>query len=73
MGKAYLRDPWNVLDFVIVVLSFVSALSQQGNLRAFKTLRTTRAIRPLRILSKSKGMKQVGKRAATATAKIMTT
>ena len=59
MGKAYLRESWNILDFLIVVLSIVSMVAND-KLRAFKTMRTARVVRPLRILSKSDGMKQVG-------------
>ncbi|KAF6257951.1 Ion transport protein-domain-containing protein [Scenedesmus sp. NREL 46B-D3] len=44
---SYLRNPWNVLDFFIVVL---------GGLRA---LRTLRALRPLRVASRLEGMKVV--------------
>jgi len=44
----YLRDAWNWLDFVVVVISWVSILGIGGNLSA---LRTFRVLRPLRTLN----------------------
>eukprot|EP00951_Prasinocladus_malaysianus_P047523 scaffold650820_cov50-Prasinocladus_malaysianus.AAC.1 len=58
LKRAYLREPWNVLDFVIVVLSVLSLCFDSPNLKVFRALRTARAIRPLRLLSKSQGMRQ---------------
>ena len=57
---AYLRDPWNVLDGVIVVVALVSLSPQgEGDLSALKTLRALRALRPLRMISRAPGMKLV--------------
>ena len=60
-GKGtYLRDSWNILDFVIVsfsvltwILDSVSSISVSF-LRGFRALR---ALRPLRMVSKNEGMK----------------
>ena len=60
-GKGtYLRDTWNVLDFVIVsfsvltwILDSVSSISVSF-LRGFRALR---ALRPLRMVSKNEGMR----------------
>jgi voltage-dependent calcium channel L type alpha-1D len=60
---AYIRNPWNVLDFIVVVVSLVdtyyelSNASGQQNLSSLKALRAIRALRPLRIISKSKDLK----------------
>jgi hypothetical protein len=56
--NAYLKSGWNQLDFFIVCLSLVSVIgdSQMG---FFKALRTLRALRPLRVISRSQGMKMV--------------
>ncbi|KAG2489238.1 hypothetical protein HYH03_012259 [Edaphochlamys debaryana] len=49
----YLRDGWNVVDFVVVVLGFVDIFSS-GNLTA---LRTVRVLRPLRAVTRISGMR----------------
>ncbi|GIM17343.1 hypothetical protein Vretimale_19883, partial [Volvox reticuliferus] len=50
---SYLRDGWNVLDFLVVVMGYVSLLSP-SNLTA---IRAFRAMRPLRTINRVKGMK----------------
>lgn len=60
--KTYLRDPWNILDFIIVFFSIVTwvlqayATSDVTFLRGFRALR---ALRPLRVVSKNEGIKTV--------------
>lgn len=60
--KTYLRDPWNILDFIIVFFSFVTWILQAyagedvSFLRGFRALR---ALRPLRVVSKNEGIKTV--------------
>jgi hypothetical protein len=55
--KGYLRDPWNVLDFVIVVTGWVAFFVQEGvNLQA---LRSLRILRPLRNISSISGLKDL--------------
>lgn len=49
MPKAYLRSAWNILDFVVVVISMIQlATNDSGNLESLRSLRTLRALRPLR-------------------------
>lgn len=49
MPKAYLRSAWNVLDFVVVVISMIQLVTNDsGNLESLRSLRTLRALRPLR-------------------------
>ena len=56
--KAYLRDPWNVLDFVVVVTGYIPFVlnSNSVNLGA---LRTVRVLRPLRTISSIKSLRVV--------------
>lgn len=45
---AYLRDPWNVLDFFIVLSAYVTLLPSTPSIGM---IRTVRVIRPLRTLA----------------------
>eukprot|EP00198_Chlamydomonas_reinhardtii_P012138 XP_001701475.1 voltage-gated Ca2+ channel, alpha subunit [Chlamydomonas reinhardtii] len=49
----YLRDGWNIVDFTVVALGFVDIFSS-GNLTA---LRTVRVLRPLRAITRIRGMR----------------
>ena len=60
-GKnSYLRNHWNILDFIIVVISLVSVSipdeSSEG-LATFKVIRMARLLRPIRVISKNDGLK----------------
>jgi hypothetical protein len=54
--RSYLRDPWNVLDFVVVVISLISLIPNVPNL---KSLRTLRVLRPLRSINAVPSMKRL--------------
>ena len=57
---AYLTDSWNVLDFFIVIISWLSIISSgDSSLSALRSLRTFRALRPLRMISRNPGLKLV--------------
>jgi len=63
IGKhTYLREPFNILDFVIVLLSIISYILDYVSkidisyIRAFRALR---ALRPLKLVSKNDGMKMI--------------
>ena len=61
-GKtSYARDPWNVMDLVIVFFSiFTIILSSQGggnDLSILKVFRMLRVLRPLRFLKRNLGLK----------------
>lgn len=63
-GKfAYLKDNYNILDFVIVVFSILSwvleSLDTGIDISYLKALRALRALRPLKLVSKNEGMKLV--------------
>ena len=56
-GKhAYLRSGWNVMDFVLVLISLVGIVPGVPNL---SVIRSIRVLRPLRTLSKVAGLKRV--------------
>ncbi|EYC26334.1 hypothetical protein Y032_0010g1096 [Ancylostoma ceylanicum] len=50
---AYLRNAWNILDFIIVVIGLVSTVLSRMNIQGFdvKALRAFRVLRPLRLVS----------------------
>jgi hypothetical protein len=51
-GKnSYLRKPWNVLDFIIVILSIISQSSLSNDFKVIKVLRI------LRLISRHQGLK----------------
>ncbi len=53
----YFRDKWNILDFVVAVEGLVSLVfSQSSSLSGF---RLVRVLRPLRTLSRLRGLKLV--------------
>ena len=54
---AYLRDAWNVVDFVIVVCGWVSYLF--ANVSAFSVVRVVRVFRPLRSVNRIAGMRRL--------------
>ena len=60
--KTYLRDSFNQLDFVIVVISIVAWVleSLEGfDISFVRAFRALRALRPLKLVSKNEGMKLV--------------
>ena len=58
--QAYIKQPWNVLDFIIVMISilglFADLIPAFGRL---KSLRILRVLRPLRLLQRNPGMKLI--------------
>lgn len=61
--KTYLKDPFNQLDFIIVVFGIINwileAVTQDASLSFVKGFRALRALRPLRVVSKNEGIKTV--------------
>ena len=53
---AYLRDGWNVLDFLVVVLGLVASSGLIGN---YTSIRTVRVLRPLRTLTAVEGLRKL--------------
>lgn len=54
--KSYLRDSWNILDFIIVISGYVPLLFAGGSTN-LKVLRSFRVLRPLRTISGIEGLK----------------
>jgi hypothetical protein len=66
--EGYLKDPWNILDFVVVLVAWISSDYQWvtmpwgsagSGVGALKTLRSLRALRPLRTIQRLPGMRLV--------------
>jgi len=57
---SYLRNSWNVLDFIVVVISIISTFSSSNSdLKALRSLRALRGLRPLRVINRAPGLKVV--------------
>lgn len=54
--KSYLRDPWNVLDFTSLAVSYISLLPGVPN---FKPMRILRVMKPLRSINSIPTMKKL--------------
>ena len=56
---SYMRDAWNILDFMIVQFSFLTwileAIAGDTNISFIRGFRALRALRPLRVVSKNEG------------------
>lgn len=61
--RTYLKDAWNILDFMIVQFSFLTwileAIAGDTNISFIRGFRALRALRPLRVVSKNEGIKTV--------------
>jgi hypothetical protein len=53
---SYLRDPWNILDFIVVIMGLISLLPMVPNL---KSMRNMRLLRPLRSINAVPSMKRL--------------
>ena len=50
---SYLKGPWNILDFTIVILSLTSIMFRDVDIGMFKIIRLIKVLRPLRMISKN--------------------
>lgn len=61
--KAYLRSGWNILDFIVVLVSWITILAALVPAMQFldfiKVLRVLRALRPLRLIARMESMRIV--------------
>jgi len=55
--KAYLRDGWNVLDFIIVVGAILPYIIGENNNIDISALRVLRVLRPLRTISNIRSLR----------------
>ena len=51
--KAYLRNKWNILDFIVLVTSIIDYFSNRPSLKVIKSFRALRALKALRAASKN--------------------
>lgn len=57
-GKnSYIRNPWNILDFLIVASATISVIFSNIDLGFIKSLRVLRVLRPLRLIAKHRGLR----------------
>ncbi|XP_053185142.1 sodium channel, voltage-gated, type I-like, alpha [Scomber japonicus] len=51
LGKfTFLRDPWNWLDFSVIVMAYVTEFVNLGNVSALRTFRVLRAIKAISVI-----------------------
>jgi hypothetical protein len=55
--NSYLRNGWNIIDFVVVVISIISMMITSDKMKIIKIFRLLRVLRPLRVISRNKGLK----------------
>lgn len=58
--KTYFKTGWNLLDFVIVLVSVLGTVLDTlgvAEIPLFKSMRTLRALRPLKALSRFEGIR----------------
>ena len=57
-GKdAYLKSSWNILDFIIVITSWLP--TGEGSNETLQSMRSLRVLRPLKTVSKSRKLKVI--------------
>eukprot|EP00050_Salpingoeca_kvevrii_P014645 m.38383 g.38383 ORF g.38383 m.38383 type:complete len:1677 (-) comp5887_c0_seq1:4731-9761(-) len=56
---AYLRDPWNVLDGLVVTGGILNYALQSLDVSAIRILRVLRVLRPLRAIKRQEGLRHV--------------
>ena len=54
--NSYLRNSWNVLDFLIVSFALLS-YTMKADISFIKVLRVARILRPLRLIQRAQGLK----------------
>jgi len=57
--RAYFKDAWRLLDFAIVAVSVASLASANAEVKALRSFRVARALRPLRLASRHPGLRLV--------------
>jgi hypothetical protein len=55
--ESYLRDSWNIIDWIIVCFSVVTVTGFASGLGFFKVIRLIRILRPLRMISRNEGLR----------------
>ena len=55
--NSYIRNGWNIIDFLVVLISIISLLITNVKFSGVKILRLLRVLRPLRVISRNKGLR----------------
>lgn len=55
--ESYLRSGWNIIDVSVVIISIVSLGITSTGLKFVKIFRLMRVLRPLRVISRDKGLR----------------
>lgn len=55
--NSYLRNGWNIIDFIVVIFSVAGFIVTGNRLKIVKILRLFRIMRPLRVISRNKGLR----------------
>ncbi len=59
-SDSYFRDQWNIVDFLVVVVFYVTTCTPSAAQYSFlRTVRAFRALRPIKLISKHAGIKHV--------------
>ena len=57
--KSYLRDPWNSLDFLVVLSAIVEIFAGQHGSKSVRALRVLRILRPLKSINAFPKMRRI--------------
>uniref|UniRef100_A0A8D0HP20 Sodium channel protein n=1 Tax=Sphenodon punctatus TaxID=8508 RepID=A0A8D0HP20_SPHPU len=47
----FLRDPWNWLDFIVIIMAYITEFVNLGNVSALRTFRVLRALKTISVIS----------------------
>ena len=56
-STSYIRNSWNVLDFIVILLNIISLGLTSYNLSYLKILKLLKVLRPLRVISRNEGLR----------------
>lgn len=54
---SYLKNAWNLIDFIIVIFSVISLSIRNSPLKVFKVFRLLRVLRPIRLIARNEGLR----------------
>ena len=57
--NSYLRNGWNILDFIVVVAAILDLSADLDGVSALRIIRLVRVLRPLRVVKNNPGLKRV--------------
>ena len=57
--RSYIKDPWNKLDFIVILATILGYIPGQEDSQLGRILRLGRCLRPLRMINRNEGMKVI--------------